>query len=66
MIGLSNSRLRSCVRAFSRLSCVLVPIAVAALGTMFAWVTMQGATDVCALLDLNISAGDLAALLISL
>jgi hypothetical protein len=33
---------------------------------MFAWVTMQGATDVCALLDLNISAGDLAALLISL
>lgn len=29
-------------------------------------ITMQGATDVCALLDLNISAGDLAALLISL
>ena len=38
MIGLSSQRLRSCVRAFSRLSCVFVPIAVAAVATMFAWV----------------------------
>ena len=38
MIGLSSPRLCSCVRAFSRLSCVFVPIAVAAVATMFAWV----------------------------
>jgi hypothetical protein len=36
MIGLSSSRLRSAVRAFSRLSCVVVPIGIAALSTMFA------------------------------
>jgi len=35
MIGLSSSRLRSAVRAFSRLSCVVVPIGIAAVGTMF-------------------------------
>ena len=38
MIGLSSPRLCSCVRAFSRLSCVFVPIAVAAVATMFTWV----------------------------
>ena len=38
MIGLSSQRLRSGVRAFSRLSCVLVPIAVVAVAAMFAWV----------------------------
>ena len=38
MIGLSSQRLRSGVRALSRLSCVLVPIAVVAVATMFAWV----------------------------
>jgi len=38
MIGLSSLRLRSAARAFSRLSCVIVPIGIAALGIMFAWV----------------------------
>ena len=38
MIGLSSQRLRSAVRAFSRLSCVFVPIAVVAVAMMFAWV----------------------------
>ena len=37
--GLAGPPLRSAVRAFSRLSCVLVPIAVAAVGTMVAWVS---------------------------
>jgi conjugative transfer signal peptidase TraF len=37
--GLAGPRLRSCIRAFSHLSCVLVPIAVAAVGTMVAWVS---------------------------
>ena len=39
MIGLSSPRLLSGVRAFSRLSCVFVPLAVAAVATMFAWVS---------------------------
>jgi conjugative transfer signal peptidase TraF len=38
MTGLYSPCLRSAVRAFSRLSCVVVPIGIAALGTMFAWV----------------------------
>jgi conjugative transfer signal peptidase TraF len=38
MIGLYSLRLRSCVRAFSRLSCFFVSIAVAAVATMFTWV----------------------------
>jgi len=36
--GLAGPRIRSCIRAFSRLSCVLVPVAVAAVGSMVAWV----------------------------
>jgi len=38
-IGLAGRPLRSAVRAFSRLSCVLVPIAFAAVGTMVAWIS---------------------------
>jgi type IV secretory pathway protease TraF len=37
--ALARPLLRSVVRSFSRLSCVLVPIAVAAIGTMGAWVS---------------------------
>ena len=39
MIGLSSPSLRLFVRTFSRLSCVLVPVAVAAVCTMIAWVS---------------------------
>jgi len=37
--SLAGPPLRSVVRAFSRLSCVLVPIAIAAVGTMVVWVS---------------------------
>ncbi len=53
MIGLSSPRLLSAVRALSRLSRVVVPIGIAALGTMFAWVSFRPRLQLHALLAIR-------------